>query len=117
MIRGLLNLVIGLWNWLRSFFVRPDRALRTTYADELPERLDRDCVYVLGEGQHRWFVAMLCPCGCGATLQMSLLADAHPRWGLIEHGDDGTVSLHPSVWRQVDCQSHFFLRRGRIVWC
>ena len=73
-------------------------------------------MYVLGEGEYRWFVALLCPCGCGALLQMSLLEEAEPRWSLDEH-DDGTVSLHPSVWRTAGCRSHFFVRRNTIYWC
>ncbi len=79
-------------------------------------RLDSKDVYVLGEGTHLWFVAMTCPCGCKETLQMSLLHDAKPKWKMIEHGD-GTISLQPSIWRKVGCQSHFFLRHGLIQWC
>ena len=26
-------------------------------------------------------------------------------------------SLEPSIWRTTGCHSHFFLRRGQIVWC
>lgn len=109
----------AIWAWLRSWFVRPDtgpRSLKTVYLEELPEELDPEVVYVLGEEEHRWFVAMLCPCGCKATLQLSLLAMAVPQWKLIEHPDH-TISLHPSVWRTVGCRSHFFLRRGFIQWC
>lgn len=106
------------WAWLRAWFDRkkPDRPLKTVHIEELPEVLDAASVYVLGEGQYRWFVAMICPCGCKATLQMSLLADARPQWKLSEH-DDGTLTLHPSVWRKEGCRSHFFLRRGLIQWC
>ena len=111
--------VAAIWEWLRSWFVRPIeriRPLRTVLTEELPEVVEPGVVYVLGEGTHRWFVAMICPCGCQELLQMSLLADAKPRWRLIEHGDDGTITLQPSVWQKVGCQSHFFLRRGLILW-
>jgi hypothetical protein len=110
----------AIWLWTRSWFVRPDKPkvpFKTVLLAELPELLDPGSVYVLGEGQYRWFVAMLCPCGCKAVLQVSLLTDAKPRWRLIEHADDGTVTLQPSVWRLEGCRSHFFLRRGRIQWC
>lgn len=117
MIQRVTAALSRLWAWLRSWFIRPARPLKTVHAEELPDRLDPKAVYVLGEGNHRWFVTMICPCGCGATLQMSLLPDARPRWRLIEHSDDGTISLQPSVWRQVGCRSHFFLRRGLIQWC
>jgi hypothetical protein len=46
---------------------------------------------------------------------MNLMSDTRPRWELTEHRD-GTVSLHPSVWRKKDCRSHFFLRHGDIEW-
>ncbi|MDM9644782.1 DUF6527 family protein [Rhizobium sp. S163] len=26
-------------------------------------------------------------------------------------------TLHPSVWRNSGCRSHFWVRRGRIAWC
>ena len=106
----------AVWAWLLSWFVHPVQPLKTVRVEELPESLDPKDVYVLGEGNHLWFVAIVCPCGCRATLQMSLLADAKPRWRLIEH-EDGTITLHPSVWRKIGCRSHFFLRRGLIQWC
>lgn len=114
--RRLLMLLAGVWTWLRSWFARPIKPLQTVWIEELPEKLDPKAVYVLGEGEHRWFVAMVCPCGCEETLQVSLLPDAKPRWRLVEHVDDGTISLSPSVWRTVGCRSHFFLRRGMIEW-
>ncbi len=73
-------------------------------------------VYVLGEKQYLWSVALLCPCGCGEALHMSLHDDSRPRWRIRDHRD-GTVTLFPSVWRTVGCRSHFFLRRGRVEWC
>lgn len=108
----------GFWCWLRSWFVRdtPVHPLRTVHLEELPDVLDPKDVYVLGEGQNLWFVAMMCPCGCKETLQMSLLNDAKPKWSLIQHSDS-TISLQPSVWRKIGCRSHFFLRHGLIQWC
>lgn len=106
------------WVWrtvVGWFGPRHERALKTVFVEELPDRLDTTTIYVAGENSHYWFVAMKCPCGCGETLHMSLLADARPQWSLIQH-KDGTVSLAPSVWRQVGCRSHFFLRQGRVQW-
>lgn len=113
-----MHLLRVLWAWIRSWFRRygPNRPLRTVHVEELPAALDLTSVYVLGEGEYRWFVAMACPCGCGATVQISLLNDAKPRWNLSEH-EDGTISVSPSVWRKEGCCSHFFVRRGLIHWC
>lgn len=113
-----MRILRAIWARFLSWFAweKPVRPLKTVHADELPDVLDSAAVYVLGESEYCWFVAMTCPCGCKSILQMSLLADAKPRWRLTEHGD-GTVTLHPSVWRTEGCRSHFFLRHGFIKWC
>lgn len=111
----LLNLIRTAWRWLRTWGRSP-HPLRTLHTEELPDTLRPGFVYVLGEGRYRWSVATLCPCGCKGVLQMSVMKEGRPRWQLEEH-QDGTISLHPSVWRKEGCRSHFFLRRGQIVWC
>ena len=62
-----------------------------------------------------WHVALVCPCGCGATIALNVLPDASPRWRLYESADGPTLS--PSVWRTTGCRSHFILRRGGVIWC
>jgi hypothetical protein len=114
--KSVFSLILRIWLWITSWFSRRPEPRRTIRLEELPERLDARAVYVLGEGPHKWFVAMVCPCGCQETVQVSLLLDARPRWHLTEH-PNGTISLEPSVWRKVGCRSHFFLRCGLIQWC
>lgn len=103
------------------------RALQTTYlrcrglydaidVEELPTRLIPTQLYVVGEDGESWYAAFLCPCGCGAVIHASLLEGSRPSWRLTRHFD-GSVSLHPSMWRTKGCRSHFWLRRGRIKWC
>lgn len=111
-----VNLILRLWRWLTSWLRRKPKPLRTVRLEELPEAMAPGTVYVLGEGPHRWFVAMLCPCGCGETVQVSLLSDAKPRWWLTEHPDN-SITLQPSIWRRAGCRSHFYLRQGFIEWC
>lgn len=89
---------------------------RTTYVEELPDAVAGGQLYVVGDDGFAWCAALLCPCGCGETLQMSLLSEGRPRWKFEEH-NDGTPTLHPSVWRQVGCRSHFVLRKGVVIWC
>jgi hypothetical protein len=83
--------------------------------EELPDRIKSGTVYLVGEGGYLWYAAMLCPCGCGETLHMNLMPHSRPQWNVTKH-PDATLSLHPSVWRLTGCRSHFFVRRGRIVW-
>ena len=111
-LRWLKSLWAALWRWL----FRLPRPLKTVRVEELPDALDAKSVYVVGEGSYRWYVAMLCPCGCGETLHMNLLPESSPRWTLTDDEDD-SLTLHPSIWRKKGCRSHFFIRRGLIKWC
>lgn len=99
----------GLWPWRRCRY-------RAKVIEDIPEHLRVGCVYIAGEGNNAWAAAMVCPCGCNEIIHFNLLPDVRPRWRLVAH-DDGSVTLHPSVWRQKGCRSHFFLRAGLIVWC
>ncbi len=82
--------------------------------DDLPDNLDLATVYLIGEGTP-WSAALVCPCGCGATIQLSLIPNDDPRWKVKDHGN-GRVSLHPSIWRTKGCESHFWLKNNRVVW-
>lgn len=102
--------------WLCSWFQRKPVRFKTEHVEELPDQIEPETIYIAGEEKYLWFVAMICPCGCGETLLMNLLADARPRWSVVFNANN-TVSLSPSVWRKVGCRSHFFLRESKVVWC
>jgi hypothetical protein len=93
-----------------------DLRLSTVRVPERPDRLEPGIVYVVGEGNDRFCAAMVCPCGCGADLYMSLVAEDDPSWRVTIHRD-GTATLFPSIARAVGCRSHFVLRRGSVLWC
>ncbi len=82
----------------------------------LPKQLQRRVLYIVQDEEYLEQAAMLCPCGCQRTLQMNLLPDERPCWRLSLH-EDGTATLHPSVWRKKDCGSHFWFQRGKVKWC
>jgi hypothetical protein len=103
----------------RVFGLLCDRLLpryRTVWVEDiLPKNLERRALYIINEDGLLEQAAMLCPCGCGRVLHMNLLPDDRPCWHLTQHRD-GTATLYPSVWRQRDCGSHFWFRRGRVQW-
>jgi hypothetical protein len=98
---------------LRPWIYR-DR-LHSVATDELPDSLAKHRLYLIGNGVP-WAGALLCPCGCGEVIQLSLLPDDSPSW-TVSFDRDGFPTLSPSVWRTKGCRSHFFLRHGRIAWC
>lgn len=112
-------------NWLKRNFTLCRDALyrwfvlpyRTELVEEtLPQHLGRKTLYIVEEDGFQEQAAMLCPCGCKRILHMNLIPDERPCWCITSH-EDGTSTLHPSVWRKKDCGSHFWFRRGRVVWC
>lgn len=103
-----------LLGWLDRTGLRPT-VYRAEHLADLPDKLRRDKVYVVGEDGYDWSAAMLCPGGCGKTLEMNLLPDAKPVWKFTKE-PGGVASLHPSVWLKTGCGCHFVLKRGRVRW-
>ena len=104
------TIVRFIWGWY-------DPPYKTLVADgEPPKSLKARSIYIVQEDGFEEQAVMLCPCRCGKVLQMNLLPDERPCWQATCH-PDGTASLFPSVWRKKDCGSHFWFRRGRVVWC
>lgn len=91
-------------------------AFRTVLLEDMPDDVEFDTLYLIGEDEMYWFAAMECPCGCKAKIQLSLLPDDKPKWSVDQHTDH-TASLHPSVWRKVGCKSHFWFKKGLVQWC
>lgn len=94
-------------------FSRDIRLAKTEGA--FPKRLRSHTLYILTEDGTPWQGAMICPCGCGAVLDLNLLPDEKPCWR-FSSDKKGRASLNPSVWRKVGCKSHFWLKSGKIIW-
>jgi hypothetical protein len=71
-------------------------------------------LYIVGD-ETPWCGVLACPCRCGASIHLSFVHGDRPSWGVVV-GEDDRPTLSPSVDRVVGCRSHFFLRRGCIVW-
>ncbi|WP_245875070.1 DUF6527 family protein [Pseudomonas frederiksbergensis] len=67
------------------------------------------------DGSEDWCVGFKCPCGCGRTIELLLPRDVKPRW-TCSIDPLGRPTLHPSVWLKSGCESHFWVRGGRIIW-
>jgi hypothetical protein len=70
---------------------------------------------VVSSGRMKWSL-FICPCGCGSVVTLSLQPVHSPFWKLTKM-NSGRPTLHPSVWRDKGCLSHFWVKDGRIFWC
>lgn len=95
--------------------LKPPRRWTAIRCEELPETLRRRRVYLVGDRQDPWSAGLLCPCGCNALIQLSLVPNDRPSWRatVARHS---VISLRPSIWRKRGCCSHFTLRGGQIDW-
>lgn len=103
-----------LQSWIRTIVdSRPPLVMERV--DDLPDKVLPGFLYLIGEGKRPWLAKFTCPCGCSNPVSLSLLRDDSPRWRAHVHAN-GTVTLAPSIWRTKGCQSHFFVRKGKVVW-
>ena len=75
----------------------------------MPKNLEPGILYVSDEFGA---AAHLCACGCGSKVRTPI---SPTDWRCEE--DDSGPSLYPSVgnWQQ-PCQSHYWIRNGRVLW-
>lgn len=93
----------------------PPRRLIVVDGGVLPAKMPIRSIVVARDGQEDWSVGMQCPCGCGRIIELLVIEEAKPRWDYRLNAS-GQPSIHPSVWVRDGCQSHFWLRKGRIEW-
>lgn len=102
------KVVFGEW-WL-------DRRIEIAEGDFLPATMPKRNLILVRDGAEDWSVGLVCPCGCGRTIELLLIAEANPHWHLAV-GSRGRPTLTPSVWLRDGCRSHFWVRKGKIIWC
>lgn len=103
----------SLQRYLKSF--TPPMTVLVVEEDLFPKKLPRGRVVLLND-DGPYAVGLLCPCGCGESIELMVMEGIRPRWD-IQIDEFNRPTLHPSVWKKTGCCSHFWLKRGRIVWC
>lgn len=120
---SVMTLMLAAWarfvsatTWLFDRLFRRQAVWLFETVEDFPDELATYRVYVAGDAGEFWGAAMTCPCGCGDTIELNLLAQVRPRWS-VPSAATGPATLSPSIWRRSGCKSHFILEKGRIVWC
>lgn len=87
---------------------------RVDAADEVPDRLPRKGIILVGPADEPTWAAFDCPCGRGHRLMVNLDRTRRPAWRLESVYP---LSLRPSIDNitpQRRC--HFFVSGGKITW-
>lgn len=100
-------------NWLQKF-----RKYSTQWVEDLPDFPVKNTVYIIGGRKHPFYAAVVCPRKkCKKVIHLAISPEVSKRWTMTEH-KDGAISLSPSISViNSPCRCHYFLRKGRIVWC
>ena len=83
--------------------------IRLARVHYIPKQLQPGVLYV---SEEFGAAAHLCACGCGAKVRTPL---GPTEWTLKETEDGPSLSPSIGNWQQA-CKSHYFIRRGEIVW-
>lgn len=111
-------------NWLRKIFTKNNYTsdLKNqkafyfiSFGEDIPAKINYNELFIGGTIENPWVVVMCCPCGCGDKIYLNTLEKENPYWEIIID-ELNQITLRPSIWRTSGCQSHFFVRKGRIEW-
>lgn len=112
------------WRWVFRAISRwmPFRRRRSRFAHVIVAQSGQDLsvrpgphdvVLIRGGTGDKW-LEFSCPNRCGTMIRLNLSATRTPYW-TVDHHEDGTLSVHPSVIHD-GCGAHFIVRRSQITW-
>jgi hypothetical protein len=80
-----------------------------------PEEVQHHKIICIGVDDNFKWACMKCPCGCDELLTLSLMRSHYPNWSLVIDKKH-RPTLSPSVVNRKGCKSHFWIRKGKIIW-
>ena len=57
-----------------------------------------------------------CPCGCHLAQVLNFEKGIKPCWDL-DYSDMEHPTIDPSVRNLSHCLSHYFIKKGKVIWC
>lgn len=103
---------ISWWQWLPVFGWRIVTTVES--ADDIPTRLPRNGVVLVGQMTKPKWVAFDCPCRTGHRILLNTDRARRPYWSVIV---SAKLSINPSVdYHDKHMRCHYFIRNGRTDW-
>ena len=100
------------WDWLPVFGWRI--VAEVDSADEVPVRLPRNGVILVGPQAKPKWLAFDCPCRTGHRILLNADRTRRPYWSIA---GSGRLSIMPSVdYHDAHKRCHYFIRNGHIAW-
>lgn len=101
------------WQWLPIFRWRIVAVVEA--ADEVPERLPRNGVVLVGSSTQPKWIGFDCPCRKGHRIMLNTDRVRTPQWSIAARSP---LTVLPSVdyFEPRVQRCHYFIRRGRIKW-
>jgi hypothetical protein len=101
------------WIYRLPFISRPHFLADEVSECPSREELRPNMLFVEIRGGHLKWVHLVCP-RCNDHTQLPLAGVE--RWSLkLDFLRRPTVA--PSIWEKATCGAHFFVRKGRLLWC
>jgi len=98
---------------ISSYF--PWNKYKVRFMEDLPEHPVRRIIYVIGTKGNPWLLYFKCPCGCKKGIYLNLMQEEPPRWRFLLQRNK--INIAPSVHLLKGCKSHFWVKKGRVIWC
>ena len=102
--------------WIFQKYHERRCSYKTKWIDDIPKKMKKRVIYILGGRKHSFQVIMRCPRSCKKNIYLNISDQHKKRWYVTEH-NDGTVSIRPSIWVQDKCNCHYWIKEGRVFWC
>lgn len=109
---SLLNRIIGYFQWKFGKF---QYRAKLVSDNPKPEDVESDIVYVIGgKGYVKW-AYLKCPDNCDENIILNLSQSRKPYW-TVKQDKKGRATIHPSIHKLEGCKSHFWIKKGHLMW-
>ena len=107
-----LNKIIGYLQWKFGKFEVKTELITN---NPKPEDIKSNIVYVVGGDDYEKWAYLKCPDNCGEVIMLNLSKSKDPSW-TVKQDKKGRVTIHPSIHKLDGCKSHFWIKKGNIIW-